>query len=172
MDQLREKMRISRSERAHLSRDEKVVTSWNAMAIAALAAAGRIFQCAEYRDEAIKGQAFLESRLVDPHGRLMHSCRGAAMGYDGLLEDYAYEGWALLELFRTTGEERYLKRAVELAEAMETRFTGLEPGYYLYAVDSEALIVRPKETYDGAVPSANSMATRRKHGGRLRQPSS
>ncbi len=159
MDQLREKMRISRSERAHLSRDEKVVTSWNAMAIAALAAAGRIFQCAEYRDEAIKGQAFLESRLVDPHGRLMHSCRGAAMGYDGLLEDYAYEGWALLELFRTTGEERYLKRAVELAEAMETRFTGLEPGYYLYAVDSEALIVRPKETYDGAVPSANSMAT-------------
>lgn len=52
----------------------------------------------------------METHLVDPHGQLIHSCRGDHMGYDGLLEDYAYDGWALLELFRSTGEERYLHR--------------------------------------------------------------
>ena len=80
------------------------------------------------------------------------------MGYDGLLEDYAYEGWALLELFRATGEERYLRRAGALAQEMEGRFGDPAGGYYLYGAESEALVVRPKETYDGAVPSGNAMA--------------
>lgn len=80
------------------------------MAIAALAAAGRILERPEYQSQAARGQAFLETHLVDPHGQLIHSCRGDHMGYDGLLEDYAYDGWALLELFRSTGEERYLHR--------------------------------------------------------------
>ena len=80
------------------------------------------------------------------------------MGYDRLLEDYAYEGWALLELFRATGEERYLRRAGALAQEMEGALATRRGGYYLYRAESEALVVRPKETYDGAVPSGNAMA--------------
>lgn len=158
IDRLREQLRVSRSGRGPLSRDEKVVTSWNAMAIGALAAAGRILERPEYLDEAVRGQEFLDTHLVDPHGQLVHSCRGERMGYDGLLEDYAYEGWALLELFRATGEERYLRRAGALAQEMEGRFGDPAGGYYLYGAESEALVVRPKETYDGAVPSGNAMA--------------
>ncbi len=158
IDRLREQLRVSRSGRGPLSRDEKVVTSWNAMAIGALAAAGRILEWPEYLAEAVRGQEFLDTHLVDPHGQLVHSCRGERMGYDGLLEDYAYEGWALLELFRATGEERYLRRAGALAQEMEGRFGDPAGGYYLYGAESEALVVRPKETYDGAVPSGNAMA--------------
>ena len=158
IDRLREQLRVSRSGRGPLSRDEKVVTSWNAMAIGALAAAGRILERPEYLAEAVRGQEFLDTHLVDPHGQLVHSCRGERMGYDGLLEDYAYEGWALLELFRATGEERYLRRAGALAQEMEGRFGDQAGGYYLYGAESEALVVRPKETYDGAVPSGNAMA--------------
>lgn len=158
IDRLREQLRVSRSGRGPLSRDEKVVTSWNAMAIGALAAAGRILERPEYLAEAVRGQEFLDTHLVDPHGQLVHSCRGERMGYDGLLEDYAYEGWALLELFRATGEERYLRRAGALAQEMEGRFGDPAGGYYLYGAESEALVVRPKETYDGAVPSGNAMA--------------
>ena len=158
IDRLREQLRVSRSGRGPLSRDEKVVTSWNAMAIGALAAAGRILERPEYLAEAVRGQEFLDTHLVDPHGQLVHSCRGERMGYDGLLEDYAYEGWALLELFRATGEERYLRRAGALAQEMEGRFGDPAGGYYLYGAESEALVVRPKETYDGAVPSGNVMA--------------
>lgn len=157
INRMREQLRISRGQRAKLSRDEKVLTSWNAMAIGGLAAAGRILERPDYLAAAIQGQAFLEQQ-VDPRGRLVHSCRGRIMGYDGLLEDYAYEGWALLELFRATGEKRYLERTAELAETTEEQFAGSEPGLYLYAADSEPLIVRPKETDDGAVPSPNSMA--------------
>lgn len=87
-----------------------------------MAAAGRILERPEYLAEAVRGQEFLDTHLVDPHGQLVHSCRGERMGYDGLLEDYAYEGWALLELFRATGEERYLRRAGALAQEMEGRF--------------------------------------------------
>lgn len=158
IDRLREQLRVSRSGRGPLSRDEKVVTSWNAMAIGALAAAGRMLEQPEYLSEAVRGQEFLDTHLVDPHEQLVHSCRGERMGYDGLLEDYAYEGWALLELFRATGEERYLRRAGALAQEMEGRFGDPAGGYYLYGAESEALVVRPKETYDGAVPSGNAMA--------------
>ena len=152
IDRLREQLRVSRSGRGPLSRDEKVVTSWNAMAIGALAAAGRILERPEYLAEAVRGQEFLDTHLVDPHGQLVHSCRGERMGYDGLLEDYAYEGWALLELFRATGEERYLRRAGALAQEMEGRFGDPAGGYYLYGAESEALVVRPTET------SGNAMA--------------
>ena len=158
IDHLREKLRISRAQRGNLSRDEKTVTSWNAMAIAALAVAGRILERPAYLAEAVKGQEFLETHLVDPHGQLIHSCRDERMGYDGLLEDYAYDSWALLELFRATGEDRYLHRAAELARAMEERFGDPAGGFYFYGSESEQLVVRPKETYDGAVPSGNSMA--------------
>lgn len=158
LDKLRQRLRAWREKRYPLHRDDKVIASWNAMAIGALAAAGRILERPDYLTAAEAAAGYWSSTLMDPHGRLVHSGYGLRMGYDGLLEDYAYGAWAWLELFRATGRQEALAQAKALAQAMEGQFALPEGGFALYGRESEALILRPVELYDGAVPSGNAMA--------------
>lgn len=158
MEELRQRLRLWRENRCQLGRDNKVVTAWNAMAMGALACAGRILERPDYRAAAEELDRFWQNTLTDPHGKLTHSCYGARMGYDGLLEDYAYGAWACLELFRATGEKGYLAQAAGLAEELEGQFAAPEGGFCLYAAQSEQLAARPVELYDGATPSGNAMA--------------
>lgn len=158
LDGLRQRLRVWREKRYTLRRDDKVIASWNAMAIGALAAAGRLLKRPDYLTAAEEAAASWKDTLMDPHGKLVHSGYGLRMGYDGLLEDYAYGAWAWLELFRATDEQAYLVQAKGLAEAMEEQFAVPEGGFALYGQDSEPLIARPVELYDGAVPSGNAMA--------------
>lgn len=139
-----------------LHKDDKILTSWNAMMISALAKAG--FYCAnpKYLQAAKKAQRFLEQQLYKPDGRL-YICYRAP--HEGLLDDYAFYAKALLELYFYTFEFEYLKKAEHTARRMMELFWDKnDGGFYLYANDSKPLIVRPKETYDGAVPSGNSAA--------------
>ncbi len=148
-----------RKSRTHLHRDDKVLTSWNSLAIAAFAKAGRIFGRLDYVKQAQKACTFIHDNLTHADGDLcVRWCDGEA-AFDGQLDDYAFYCCALLELYESTFSVKYLEKAVSYAKKMVDKFFDrCEGGFFLYAHDSEQLILRPKETYDGALPSGNSVA--------------
>ena len=153
------KMLAYRQNRTSLHRDDKVLTSWNSMMAAALAKAS--FVCGDpfYLNIARSTVLFVETKLSTPDGRLLVRYRDGEAAFAGQLDDYAYYCAALLEMYQATWETGYLKLAVRYAEQMVRRFScGENGGFYLYADDAQQLISRPVETYDGAIPSGNSVA--------------
>lgn len=154
-----EKVQKYRAGRTSLHRDDKILTSWNSLMTAALAKAAFVFQNPSWLEAAQKAQRFLETKLTDAKGRLSVRYRDGEAAFKGNLEDYADYAFALLELYRTTWDTDYLEKAVRICEQMLHLFSDPKGnGLYLYASDSEQLISRPKETYDGALPSGNSVA--------------
>lgn len=149
-----EKLRTYRKERCALHRDEKILLSWNAWTVIALTQAGLALDEPEYIDAAMKAQRFIESSMTDENGRLLLSLGGVA----GQLEDYAVYALALLSLYRVSFDAKYLMEAIRRAEQIEELFADENGGYYMYAHDAQQLISRPKELYDGAMPSGNSAA--------------
>ena len=148
-----------RLNRTPLHKDDKILTSWNALMIAALAKAYRVTGKPEYLASARRAQKFLEQKLTDKDGRLMVRWRDGEAAGQGLLDDYAFYAWALLALYDSTYEVYYLARACKIAELMARHFIDEQGGgFYLNADDAQALISRPKELYDGAMPSGNSVA--------------
>jgi uncharacterized protein YyaL (SSP411 family) len=149
----------ARASRVRPSRDDKILTAWNGLMIAALAKAGRVFGCAEYVTASLRALAFLEANLVDGEGRLYARYREGERAHLGYVDDYAFLIWALLELYDATFDATHLGRALELQRQMMKRFWDAdEGGFFLYGDDAETLIARPKEVYDGALPSGNSVA--------------
>ncbi len=148
-----------RKTRTRLHLDNKILLSWNAWAIIALSRAGLILDNSRYTNAAVKAQSFIREKLTDRNNRLfLRYCDGEA-AHNGQLDDYAVYSLALIELYRSTFEIGYLKEASIRAKQMIDFFEDKENGgYYLTAHDAEALITRPKETYDGAIPSGNSVA--------------
>lgn len=148
-----------RLSRTALHKDDKVLLSWNGWAMIALAQAGLVLEEEQYLDAAIHTQQFIASRMTTEGGRLYLRYRDGEAAHVGQLEDYAVYSLALLELYRTTLDAEYLQNAIHRAEQMVELFEDKElGGYYMTASDGEALIARPKETYDGAIPSGNSAA--------------
>ncbi len=148
-----------RKTRAHLHLDNKILLSWNAWAIIALAKAGLLLNAPGYTEAAIKAQRFLHENMTDENNRLfVRYCHGEA-AHVGQLDDYAVYALALISLYRITFQFDYLKEAALRAKQMMDLFEDPEAGgYYLTAHDAEALITRPKETYDSAIPSGNAVA--------------
>ena len=148
-----------RLNRTKLHKDDKILLSWNAWAIIALAKAGQVLEEPSYLDAAVRIHVFSERKMVDGNDRLYLRYRDGEAAYVGQLEDYAVYALALLELYRTTFDVKYLQatihRAKQMMELFEDKKNG---GYYMTAFDGEQLIARPKETYDGAMPSGNSVA--------------
>ncbi|MPM67606.1 hypothetical protein SDC9_114530 [bioreactor metagenome] len=127
--------------------------------IASLAYAGRIFENNDYIDAAKKCAKFIKNNLTNKNGRLLGRFREGEAANLGLLDDYAYYVWGLIELYESTFQAEYLKEAVKLNKDMMSLFLDKEHGgFYLYGEDAEELILRPKEIYDGALPSGNSIA--------------
>ncbi len=159
MAALRCKLYVYRLERISLAKDDKILTAWNALAIAALSQASFVLQNRRCLSAALLAQQFLDASLTGPDGRLLVRWREGEAAHPGQLEDYAFSALALLCLYRNTFELRFLEQAVRRAEQMlrffEDRGHG---GFFLYAEDAEQLITRPKESYDGALPSGNSVA--------------
>ena len=149
----------ARERRVRPGLDDKVLTSWNGLALAAFAEAGRVLGEPSYVAVAERNAAFVRASLWR-EGWLLHSYKGGheagGARVDGLLEDYAYYGLGLIELYRATGEIEHLRWAAELLEAIETRFR--DPaggGFYESASDAERLILRQKPLFDAATPSGN-----------------
>lgn len=155
----RERLYRYRKERTHLHRDDKVILSWNGWAIIAMAMGGQIFNDERYKKAAEDTRRFIAERMTDENGRLFLRWRDKEAACEGSLDDYAVYGLALLKLYEMAFDTSYLKEAVLRGEQLEEFFKDKETGgYYLTPSDGEKLISRPKETYDGAVPSGNSAA--------------
>jgi uncharacterized protein YyaL (SSP411 family) len=146
-----------RKNRTALHRDDKVLTSWNALMITALAGAYRILGDEKYLAAAQKSLRFIETNLAEGEN-LFASYRDGQRGADGFLDDYAFLILALLQMYGATLDKSYLARALSLLEKAVTDFFDEQRGgFYLYGKNSEKLILQPKETNDGAVPSGNSV---------------
>lgn len=152
------KMFYARDKREHPFLDDKVLTSWNALAIWAFCFCGRVFKNYDYIQTATNAYNFIENNLIK-EGRLYASYRNTVSSQLGFLDDYSYLTYALLELYESTYDPKYLESAVKLSKNMVNLFLDSDKGgLFLYANDSENLITRPKEIYDGAMPSGNAMA--------------
>ena len=146
-----------RKNRYDLHIDDKVLVSWNAMMIAAFAKAGRVFNNDGYIEIAKKAYDFINDNMVKEDGSLYISYREGKMRGNGLLDDYAYLAWASLELYKSTFSPEYLENAKDIYFKIEERFYDINGGYFLSPENNSDLIYRPKEFYDGAVPSGNSV---------------
>ncbi|HVI40480.1 MAG TPA: thioredoxin domain-containing protein [Anaerovoracaceae bacterium] len=148
-----------RLTRTKLHKDDKLLTSWNSLMIVAFAKAYKALNEEKYLRIAERAVAFLSEALIKENDKLYVSYRDGVASGTGNLDDYAFFIWALLELYEATMDITYLERARELCALMQTSFWDEErTGFYLTDKDSERLIYRPKETYDGAIPSGNSVA--------------
>ena len=149
-----------RLSRLELHLDDKILTSWNALAIVAFTKAYTVLDDVRYLEAAQQAHAFLQRHLRTADSRLLVRWRAGEAAYPGQLDDYAYYAWALLELYHTTFDFSYFDEAVTLATTMvHSFFDNQHGGFYFYASDAEQLLTRPKEFYDGALPSGNAVAT-------------
>ncbi len=159
IEAIRDKLFEAREKRIHPYKDDKILTDWNGLMIAALATGGRILQNESYTKAAQKAADFVLTHLQKDNGRLMKRYRKGEAGLTAHLEDYAFLVWGLLELYETTFDPSYLEEAIRLNQDMMTHFKdNKNGGFYLTADDSEKLLMRPKESHDGAMPSGNSVA--------------
>ncbi|HEY8892289.1 MAG TPA: thioredoxin domain-containing protein [Clostridium sp.] len=160
LEVMREKLFEYREKRIHPYKDDKILTSWNGLMIAALAYGGRIFDNSNYIRQAEKAVDFVLSNMVNENGRLMARYRDGDVAHLGYLDDYAFLINALIELYESTFNVKYLAKAIGLNKNMINLFKDQEQGgLFLYGIDGEKLISRPKDIYDGAMPSGNSVAT-------------
>ena len=153
-----EKVYEYRKNRMSLHKDDKILTSWNGLAIAALAKAGILSGNQKYTKTAERAAEFINNQMTDEDGRLYLRYRDGEAAHAGQLDDYAFLSFGLLELYKATLDLKYLERAEYLANQILMWFGEENGGLYFYAKDAAQLIHRPKETYDGAMPSGNAVA--------------
>ncbi len=147
-----------RSKRVRPALDDKIVTDWNGLIIAALAYAGNVTNSATYIQAAEDAAACVLDKLLKNDTQLLHRYRDGDAAFDGTLEDYAFMTWGLLELYQATFKNIYLIRAVGFTEHVLEHFVDtITGGYYFTADYAEELLARQKEVYDGAIPSGNSV---------------
>ncbi|EIW20004.1 MULTISPECIES: thioredoxin domain-containing protein [Pelosinus] len=159
LEQGREKLYHVREKRIHPHKDDKILTAWNGLMIAAFAKAAKVLKQSKYANVAEQGAAFIYEKLMKADGRLLARYREGEAAHQAYIDDYAFLLMALIEVYEATCNNQYLHRAVTLAKDMEALFgDNTEGGFYFYGNDGEELIVRPKEIYDGAIPSGNSVA--------------
>ncbi len=148
-----------RLSRAELHKDDKILTSWSSLMISAYARAAIVLQSREYADVARKGVEFIRRRLMNENGRLFVRYREEDTAFAGHLDDYAFFAKALLDVYDATFDIDYLKQAVATTDTLLAQFwDGDNGGFFLSSSESERLLYRPKEVYDGALPSGNSVA--------------
>lgn len=148
-----------REQRVHPHKDDKILTSWNGLMIAALAKGAKVLQNSAYSEAAEKAVHFLLTKLRRKDGRLFARYRDGEAAHPAYLDDYAFLVWGLHELYEATWDMQYLQLAIQLNDDMLRLFWDEEHGgCYFTATDNEQLLARPKEIHDGAIPSGNSVA--------------
>jgi uncharacterized protein len=157
LEESRRKMYAARRERVAPATDDKLLTDWTALGISAFALGARL--CREPRYErAARDAAERILRNCRRDGELLHRERKGKADIPGFSSDYSFFVEGLLDLYEATLEPRYLREAVALQEELDRRFADPRGGYYLSGQAHDGLILRPKELYDGATPSAGSVA--------------
>lgn len=158
MEEERKRLFEYRKSRYPLAIDDKILTAWNGLMIAALAQVGVQQGRIDYIRAAERAAAFIKTHLAKTSGRLWLRYQGGESAHTGQLSDYAYYAYALLHLYRATHQAAYLQEAVHTAHHMHALFLDPAGGYFTTAKDGEKLIARLKDTEDGAMPSGNAVA--------------
>ena len=154
----RSKLLAARRQREPPSRDDKVLTAWNGLAISALAEGYRIFQDDRYLKAASKAATFLQNNLVADSGRLLRSWRDGRAGPTAFLDDYACLAEGMLALYEANGTAWHLEWALALGEELLALFGAEDGGLWASGSDQELLYFRHREPLDGATPSPSGVA--------------
>jgi uncharacterized protein YyaL (SSP411 family) len=156
---LRDRLLAERDKRPSPLRDDKILTSWNGLMIAALADGYRVLHVDKYRRAAEKAADFLLATLRLPDGRLLRTFRLGTAKLPAYLEDYAFLAYGLLQLHAATRDPRWLREARTLVDRMIADFEDREEGgFFFTALGHESLLARPKDPIDNALPSGNGIA--------------
>ncbi len=154
----RNKLLEARADRVRPGCDEKILTSWNALAITGMARAARVFGRDDWLTSAEQALAYILSRHIQ-NGRLLATSRDGEARLAAYLDDHAYLIQALLEVLQARWHDRYLAVALDLADQLLAHFEDQQHGgFYFTADDHERLIHRPRPLADDAMPSGNSVA--------------
>ena len=156
-EEYRERLRLYREQRMTLGTDNKILTAWNGLMLMALSRAAWAFKDRRYLMEARELADFMAEKLYEDQRLKGRYCEGE-LRFDAQLDDYAFYGLGLLELYRADFEAWRIAAAEKLALEIQSRFADEKGGFFRTASDAEQLFVRPKEVYDGAMPSGNSAA--------------
>jgi len=155
----RAKLFTVREKRIHPHKDDKILTSWNGLMIAAMAKGAQALNEPKYAQAAVRAADFILNTLRLKDGPLLKRYRLAEAAIPGHLDDYAYFVWGLIDLYEATFEVKYLKTALELNKLMIDDFLDEKGGGFFFSGKrNEQLIAQTKEIYDGATPSGNSVA--------------
>jgi uncharacterized protein YyaL (SSP411 family) len=158
-DNIRSQLFDHREKRTHPLKDDKILTDWNGLMIAALALGARILNEPEYENAARRAAEFILSKMTNKNGRLYHRFRDGELAVEAQASDYAFLILGLLGLYQTTFDLTFAEKARALQEIMiEDFWDEKNGGFYSTSSGSIDLPIRPKELYDGAIPSANSVA--------------
>lgn len=165
-ENLEKKIKISlkklfdhREKRIHPYKDDKILTDWNGLMISAFSKAAQVFNEDKYKTAAENSVKFILNNLRKSDGRLLHRFRDGEAAIDANLDDYVFFISGLLDLYELTFNSFYLETAIVLNENLIKHFWDKENrGFFFTSNDSEQLLFRQKEIYDGAVPSGNSTA--------------
>src|ERR671912_343873 len=148
-----------REKRIAPGKDDKILTSWNALMISALVSAYKVTDKEDYLDFAKKTINFIENNLLYDGDRLKHTYKDGISKISGYLDDYSYYINALLDVFEVSSNPFYFERAIQYINSLITHFWDEnEKSFFFTADDQEQLILRTKNFYDLAIPSGNSMA--------------
>jgi uncharacterized protein YyaL (SSP411 family) len=156
---LRARLLAVREQRAAPLRDDKILTGWNGLMIAAYADAYRVLKSEKYRQTAERAAGFLLEKLRLPDGRLLRTYRKGQAKLPAYLEDYAFLAHGLLKLHHATGAPSWLREARSLTDRLVADFEDPELGGFFFTANRhERLLARAKDPFDSALPSGNSVA--------------
>jgi len=146
VQKIRQKLFIIRDKRFHPAKDDKILTNWNGLMIAALAKAAHILRNPKYIEAAQQATKFIFKCLIREDGRLLHRSRDGDAAILANADDYAFLIWGLIELYETTFDISYLEKALNLQEEMIKYFWNREDGgFYFTSDDGEMVLFRQKE---------------------------
>ncbi|MEX0719907.1 MAG: thioredoxin domain-containing protein [Balneolaceae bacterium] len=155
---IRKKLFEKREKRVRPALDDKILTDWNSLMIAAFAKAGFAFSDDELLEVAETAYNFLERNAIKD-GRLTHRYKDGEAAIDAMADDYAFFVWALIELYQSTFKPEYLEKAISWNRKFIDLFWDEENGAFYFSInDEDQVFGRQKQIYDGAIPSANSVA--------------
>jgi len=154
---IRKKLFDAREKRVHPFRDDKILTDWNGLMVAAFAKAARVLHEPVYLEAAQKSADFLLHTMRKKDGALLHRYRQGDAAIDAHLDDYAFVVWGLIELYQANYDARYLQAALDLNVIMLKDFKAEHGGLYM-AAHTDELLIRPLDAWDGALPSGNAVA--------------
>tara|TARA_B110000014_G_C20094598_1_gene573571 strand:+ start:84 stop:1457 length:1374 start_codon:yes stop_codon:yes gene_type:complete len=153
------KLKFLRDERNRPLLDDKILLDWNAMMISSLSKMYRATLDSDFIEVAMKASSFIESNMAQSRDQFFHCYRSEKASIDGFLDDYSFYTKSLIDLYESTFNPEYLKKAITCCNAMIDMFWDDENGlFFLAKEDSMDLIVRQKNLLDGAIPSGNSTA--------------